>query len=63
MPTMPKIKGQGTQDKPWQLMTPPGTSAFEAYRDPGADPPALVVQVEVEHTPKNNRMRALGKKR
>ncbi|HEY0992667.1 MAG TPA: hypothetical protein VGD80_36690 [Kofleriaceae bacterium] len=38
-------KGQGTKDKPWQLTTPPGTSAFEAYREPSADPPALVVQV------------------
>jgi len=42
---MPKIKGAGTKDKPWQLKTPPGTSAFEAYRDLEADPPALVVQV------------------
>jgi hypothetical protein len=35
----------GTKDAPWQLTTPPGTSAFEAYRDESADPPALVVQV------------------
>jgi hypothetical protein len=42
---MAKLKGQGTQDKPWQLTTPPGTSGFEAYRDPDADPPALVVRV------------------
>jgi hypothetical protein len=41
----PKTKGNGTKDSPWQLATPPGTSAFEAYRDPDADPPALVVQV------------------
>jgi len=41
----PKVKGQGTKAKPWQLMTPPGTSEFQAYRDPSADPPALVVQV------------------
>ena len=27
------------------LKTPPGTSEFEAYRDPDAEPPALVVQV------------------
>ncbi len=48
MPAMsktPKVKGQGTKDKPWQLTTPPGTSEFVAYRDPSADPPALVVQV------------------
>ena len=30
---------------PWELHTPPGTSAFTAYRDPDSDPPALVVQV------------------
>ena len=34
MSTMPKVKGQGTKDEPWQLTTP-----------------------------RNNRMRALGKKR
>lgn len=38
-------KGSGTASDPWQLTTPPGTSAFEAYRDPSASPPALVVQV------------------
>jgi hypothetical protein len=27
------------------LLTPPGTSAFTAFRDETADPPALVVQV------------------
>ena len=37
--------GTGTPADPWKLATPPGTSAFEAYRDPDADPPALVVQV------------------
>jgi len=35
----------GTKEKPWTLKTPPGTTEFEAYRDPAADPPALVVQV------------------
>lgn len=39
------VEGTGTPDDPWQLTTPPGKSAFEAYRDPDADPPALVVQV------------------
>jgi len=38
-------KGSGTAAKPWQLETPPGTSAYQAYRDDAADPPALVVQV------------------
>ncbi len=41
----PKSKTAGTKESPWQLTTPPGTSAFEAYRAPDADPPALVVQV------------------
>jgi hypothetical protein len=35
----------GTQQNPWTLRTPPGTSEFQAYRDPAAHPPALVVQV------------------
>lgn len=39
------VDGTGTPGDPWQLTTPPGSSAFEAYRDPEADPPALVVQV------------------
>jgi hypothetical protein len=38
-------KGLGTADKPWELETPPGSSAYQAHRDPAADPPALVVQV------------------
>jgi hypothetical protein len=45
MTTTTKIKGSGTKDKPWQLVTPPGTSELEAYRDPSAEPPALVVRV------------------
>jgi hypothetical protein len=39
------VEGSGTQEHPWVLATPPGTSEFEAYRAPDADPPALVVQV------------------
>jgi hypothetical protein len=35
----------GTKENPWKLKTPPGTSAFEAYKDEASDPPALVVQV------------------
>lgn len=35
----------GTKDDPWQLTTPPGTSAYTMYRDEDADPPALVCQV------------------
>ena len=45
--TMAKIpaKGEGTKAKPWVLKTPSGQSEFSAYRDPSADPPALVVTV------------------
>jgi hypothetical protein len=42
---MAKIQGLGTPDRPWELKTPPGTSEFQAYRDEGASPPALVVRV------------------
>ena len=37
--------GAGTADDPWILGTPPGKSDFEAWREPEAQPPALVVQV------------------
>jgi hypothetical protein len=37
-----QTKGRGTPADPWQLTTPPGTSAFEAWRDE-ADPPALAL--------------------
>jgi hypothetical protein len=37
--------GTGARERPWQLQTPPGTSAFTAFREESADPPALVVQV------------------
>jgi hypothetical protein len=43
--TVDDIEGTGTPGDPWQLTTPPGTSSFEAYRDPDATPAALVVQV------------------
>jgi hypothetical protein len=39
------VRGTGTRSDPWKLTTPPGKSEFDAYRDPDADPPALVVQV------------------
>jgi hypothetical protein len=42
---MSKVKRMGTADEPWELKTPPGTSDYQAYRDEGAEPPALVVQV------------------
>ena len=37
--------GAGTKDDPWSLMTPPGSSAYQMWRDETADPPALVCQV------------------
>lgn len=42
---MSEVEGEGTREDPWILTTPPGKSEFEAYRDPDAEPPALVVQV------------------
>lgn len=35
----------GIAQNPWTLKTPSGNSAFQAYRDTTANPPALVVQV------------------
>jgi hypothetical protein len=35
----------GVVGDPWRLKTPPLSSDFEAWRDPSADPPAVVVQV------------------
>lgn len=37
--------GSGTAEDPWLLTTAPGTSRYEMYRDPQADPPALVCVV------------------
>ena len=37
--------GSGTREDPWILTTPPGKSEYQAYEDPSANPPALVVQV------------------
>lgn len=37
--------GNGTEDDPWILKTPPNSSEFSAWRDGEADPPALIVQV------------------
>jgi len=35
----------GTKEDPWKLTTPPGSSAYEMYRDQDADPNELVCQV------------------
>jgi len=37
--------GSGTKEDPWQLKTPPGTSDYQMWLDPTADPPAIVCQV------------------
>jgi hypothetical protein len=37
--------GNGSKDDPWQLKTPPGSSAYEMWRDETADLPAPVCQV------------------
>jgi hypothetical protein len=35
----------GTQDDPWVLKTPPGSSEYTMYRDEDAEPPQLICQV------------------
>ena len=40
-----QFTGSGTAADPWTLLTPPGKSEYQAYRDETANPPALVVQV------------------
>ena len=37
--------GSGTREDPWNLMTPPGTSAYQMWLDKSGDPPAIVCQV------------------
>ena len=37
--------GSGTEEDPWQLTTPPGSSAYTIHRDDAADPPILVCVV------------------
>jgi hypothetical protein len=39
------MAGSGTKDDPWQLVTAPGTSAYQMWRDASADPPVIVCQV------------------
>jgi hypothetical protein len=43
--TMTTAPDVGTREHPWRLRTPSGTSEYEMYRDPSADPPDLVCQV------------------
>ena len=39
------MSGSGSRDDPWQLTTPPGSSAYTIYRDDEADPAILVCMV------------------
>ena len=39
------MPGKGNKADPWRLKTPSGTSDYTMYRDPDADPPAIVCQV------------------
>lgn len=39
------MAARGTKADPWHLKTPSGTSEYTMYRDPDADPPAIVCQV------------------
>lgn len=37
--------GSGNREDPWQLFTPPGSSAYTMYRDESSEPPTIVCQV------------------
>lgn len=39
------IKGKGTKESPWELKTPPGSSAYIMYKDDSVDPAILVCKV------------------
>lgn len=55
------MDGTGTEDDPWRLTTPPGSSSHMMYRDESEAAP-LVCQmgtVELERLPRNNCVRAL----
>jgi hypothetical protein len=40
-----KVKGSGTEQSPWELTTPSGSSQYVMYRDEAASPPAIVCVV------------------
>jgi hypothetical protein len=42
---MTKVKGNGTKESPWELLTSPGTSAYTMHKDESKDPPILVCTV------------------
>lgn len=39
------MSGNGTEESPWTLTTPPGSSEFQAWLDHDSDPPTIKVQV------------------
>ena len=39
------VEGDGTQERPWQLKTPSGSSEYTMYRDETSSPPTLVCTV------------------
>ncbi|MEO6330739.1 MAG: DUF6855 family protein [Ginsengibacter sp.] len=41
---MTKVTGKGTKENPWELKTPPGSSAYIMYKDE-SQPPILVCKV------------------
>lgn len=43
--TLRKVAGAGTNQSPWQLTTPSGSSEYHMYRDESASPPAIVCTV------------------
>jgi hypothetical protein len=43
--TTAQLSGNGTQESPWNLKTPPGTSDYQMYRDETLEPPQLICTV------------------
>lgn len=43
---MNPVRGKGTKEAPWVLLTPPGSSEFTVYKDETSEPKTLVVQVK-----------------
>lgn len=43
--TKAKVSGKGTPEDPWTLQTPSLKAEYQMYRDPNAQPPALVCMV------------------
>lgn len=43
--TKATVSGSGTPADPWQLQTPSLKGEYQMYRDPAAEPPALVCMV------------------